>query len=517
MSITLSMSNGLIKKSAVFLGTFLCFISFTHAQTAAIRSDNTAMHQHYDAAYRFQSAHDFVHADSEHVSFLVAALDRIANFHANIGDYAHAAPVYDEAMALSPADFDLVLDYSGAALDAHDAKKAKSLLQAFMDAGDQQLTNEQKADMHRLFGSTLRELDDPKGAVDQLQQAVALNPDIENLCALGNTILGIDSKKATAIFAKVVARYGDTAAVHMRIGRIYALGGAPDEAVDEFKKAIAEDPKMPGAHYSLGAAYMTSSKRDFEGAEAEFRKELTLHPSDTFSYPQLGYIALTKQDYHSAEVNFKLAIALNPLAADNYMQLGKLYVETQRTDEAEAAFRKAIELTVDSSNNFYEIERAHYRLGRLLMDKGNKAEGERELKISQDLLAQRDRESAAKLTGEEVQRNPLEKTKVATPKEVDELKAFTRQASPLIAASYNNLGVHAAMSNDFTKAAEDFQHAAKWNPDLPGVDANWGRAAFAAHNCAEAVAPLRKVLERHPSDSETQTMLDECQNNSAAQ
>jgi tetratricopeptide (TPR) repeat protein len=358
-------------------------------------------------------------------------------------------------------------------------------------------------------------LDDPKGAVDQLQQAVALDPDIENLCALGNTILGIDSKKANAIFAKVIAQYGDTASVHMRIGRIYALGGSPDEAVSEFKKAIAKDPKMPGAHYSLGAAYMTSSKRDFPAAEAEFRKELALHPSDTLSYPQLAYIALTKRDYHSAEINFKRAIALNPLAADNYMQLGKLYMETQQSGDAETAFRKAIELTVDPSNNSYEIERAHYRLGRLLMAKGNKDEADRELKISQYLLAQRDRESAAKLTGEEVQRNPLEKTKVATPKEVAELKDFAKQASPLVAASYNNLGVHSAMKSDFPKAAEYFHLAAKWNPSLPGVDANWGRAAFAAHDCEEAVIPLRKILESHPSDAEVQAMLAQCKNSAS--
>jgi tetratricopeptide (TPR) repeat protein len=512
-------SAGKRNSCAFLLTIFSSFISFiwaavfvspSSAQNKSDHTDKSAMHQHYDAAYRFQSAGDFQHADAEHTLFLVAALDHLANFHANIGDYAHAATSYNEALALIPTDFNAVIDYAGAALDAHDPKKAKSLLQIFVNSGSPSLSDGQKAEVHRLFGTALRELDDSKGAVDHLQQAVALNPDIENLCALGNTILGIDSKKAAAIFAKVVTKYGDTAAVHMRIGRIYALGGSPDEAVNEFKKAIAENPKMAGTHYSLGAAYMTSSKRDFAGAETEFRKELALHPSDTLSYPQLGYIALTRHDYHSAEINFKRAIALNPLAADNYMQLGKLYMETRHDDEAEAAFRKAIDLTVDPASNSYEIERAHYRLGRLLMERGNKSEAEKELKISQDLLTERDRESAAKLNGEEVQRNPLEKTKVATPEEMEELKLFKKQASPLIAASYNNLGVHSAMANDFSRATRYFQLAAKWNPALPGVDANWGRAAFAAHDCAEAMVPLRKFLESHPSDSETQAMLDQC-------
>lgn len=498
---------------SLLLLAFVCgliFVSAVFAQNVNAHSEKSAMHEHYDAAYRFQSAGDFRHADVEHVLFLVTALDHLANFHANIGDYAHAVPAYDEAMALAPTNFNLIIDYAGAALDAHDFRKAKSLLQAFMNSSAQDLSNRQKAEMLRLLGFSFRGLDDYKEAVEQLQQAVALNPDIENLCALGSTILGVDSKKANPIFARVVAQFGDTAVIHMRIGRIYALSGLPDVAVGEFRKAIAEDPAMPGAHYSLGAAYMTSAKRDFPGAEAEFRKELALHPTDTFSYPQLAYIALTRHDYHSAEINFKRAITLNPLAVDNYIQLGKLYMETRRPDEAEAAFRKAIEFCVDPTSNTYEIERAHYRLGRLLMEKGNKVEGDRELKISQDLIEQRDRESAAKLSGEEVQRNPLEKTKVATPKELAELKTFAKQASPLIAASYNNLGVHAAMSSDFPKAAEFFQLAAKWNPDLPGLYTNWGRAAFAAHDCTQAVNPLRKSSAGHSPNPEIQAMLNQC-------
>jgi hypothetical protein len=68
------------------------------------------MHQHYDAAYRFQSSGDLARANAEHTRFLVAALEHIANFNANTGDYAHAAPLYDEALAPSPADFALLMN-----------------------------------------------------------------------------------------------------------------------------------------------------------------------------------------------------------------------------------------------------------------------------------------------------------------------------------------------------------------------------------------------------------------------
>jgi tetratricopeptide (TPR) repeat protein len=386
------------------------------------------MHQHYDAAYRFQSSGDFARADVEHTGFLVAALEHIANFYANTGDYAHAAPLYDEALALSPADFGLLMDFAGASLDAKDPKKAKSLLQAAEDLETKSAPARQKAEMRRAIGTAIRALGDAKASIEQFEAAIAIDPDIENLAALGDAVLEVDGRKAAAaIFAKVVARFGDTAAVRMRIGRIYALSGIPDLAIEEFKKAIADDDKAPGAHYSLGAAYMSNSTQDFPKAEAEFREELALHPNDTFSYPQLGQIALQRHEYHNSEIDYRRALALNPLDADNFVALGQLYSETERPSDAEAAFRKAIALAVDPARNNYAIERAHYRLGRLLLASGNTAEGESELQTSKELLAKRDLQLGSKLSGEQVKRSPLERTRVATPAEAMELKTFAKQ------------------------------------------------------------------------------------------
>jgi tetratricopeptide (TPR) repeat protein len=475
------------------------------------------MHQHYDAAYRFQSSGDFVRADSEHTLFLVAALGHMANFYANTGDYAHAAPLYDEALTLSPSDFGLLMDYAGASLDARDPKKAESLLQAAQNLDMKSTTSRQKAAIHRMLGSASQALGDTKAAIEQFEAAIALDPNIENLCALGDAELEENGPKAAAaIFAKVVVQFRDTAAVHMRIGRIYALGGLSGQAIEEFEKALAKDYKMPGAHYSLGAAYMSNSARDLAKAEAEFRKELALHPNDTFSYPQLGRIALRRHDYREAEIDYKHAIASNPLDADNFADLGKLYEETQRPSEAEAAFRQAIALTVDPARDNYAIQRTHYKLGRLLLANGNTAEGERELEISNELLAKHDILSGSKLSGEQVERSPLERTRVATPAETAELKTFAKQTGPLIAGSYNNLGVHAAMREEFAKAAGYFQFAAKWNPALSGVDSNWGRAAFAAHECEQAIGPLHRALAAHPLDSEMRAMLDQCEGAPAA-
>ncbi len=475
------------------------------------QSNDSSMHGHYDAAYRFQTAGNLPRADVEHVLFLTEALEHLANFYANTGDYLHAAPIYDDSLQLSPANFALLMDYAGASLDADDPKKARTLLQTVATLDAESMTNHQKADVHLMSGRTLRALGDTKAAIEEFQAAVTIEPSMDNYDALADAILEVNGfAGASPIFAKIVARFGDSAAVHMRIGRTCAVSGFLDHAIDEFKKAIARDYRMPGVHYSLGAAYMSGQASQLPLAEAEFRKELALHPDDTFSHPQLGYIALRRLDYREAERHFQRAIVANPLNAQVFADLGKLYVDTGRLTQAEVAFRKAIALTIDPSQNEYGIERAHYQLGRLLIARGNESEGQQELQIAQDLLAQRNLHAESKLNGKPIQHSPLEKTRIATPKEVEGLKRFAKQIGPLIAGSYNNLGVHAAMAAKYAVAAEYFRLAAKWNPALTGVDRNWGMAAFAAHDCTQAIEPLRRAVAADLSNTELAGMFNQC-------
>jgi len=487
-------------------------VTLASQTSVAAGSGTPEMRQHYDAAYRFQSSEDFARADVEHKRFLAAALDHFANFYANTGDYLHAAPLYDEALQLTPTDFALLMDYAGASLDAHDPHKTNDLMRVVTRLDISGMTDSQRADVHLMLGQTLQTLGETKAAIEQFHAAIAIVPNIDNYGALAAAVLESDGSAAAArIFAIMLARFGDSAAVHMRIGRIYALSGFPDHAIEEFKTAVVRDYKMPDVHYSLGAAYMSNLASELPLAEAEFRKELALHPDDTFSYPQLGYIALRRLNYREAELDFQRALVANPLNAGVFTDLGKLYAGTGRPVEAEAAFRQAIALTMDPSRNDYAIERVYYLLGRLLIARGNESEGQQELQIAQELLSKRDLEAEQKLIGEPVARSPLERTRVATVKETKQLKLFAKQIEPLIAGSYNNLGVHAAMSQKYAEAAGYFRFAAKWDPTLHGVDSNWGRAAFAAHDCAQAIEPLRRAVALDSSNAELVAMRSRCQ------
>ena len=82
-----------------------------------------------------------------------------------------------------------------------------------------------------------------------------------------------------------------------------------------------------------------------------------------------------------------------------------------------------------------------------------------------------------------------------------------KKLAPVIADSYNNLGAIAGTQSNYSQALDYFQQAAEWNPALPGLDFNWGRAAFAAGRPADAIAPLTSYVRAHPDDDGARNVL----------
>ena len=466
------------------------------------------MQRHYDAAFDFQNEGKTSQADSEYKLYLGLVLRSIADGHANLGDYAHAVPLFEEALRLTPDDRDLAVDYAAAALDAADWGKAKALAASVVDSPR---ANAQVPDAHAvsLLAQALLELGEHQQALQQFKRAAELQPSIESSSHLAAAYLVLgDQSNAAKILQEIPARFGNTATLHMQLGNLYGDTKFFDAAIREFDTALAMDDRIAGAHYSLGATYMMQSGEPaFEKAEAEFRKELLLDPNNVLVYSPLGRIALDRHRYPEAEADLKRAVEADPANAGTYLILGQLYKTIGKVHEAEAAFRKAIALTLDPSRNGYQIEEAHFWLGRLLMKGGDVAEGRKELDIARNLLYLKEQQVESRLSGFSMLQPALKKTRQGDPEQLSALQTFEKQASPVIASSYDNLGVNAAKAGSFANATAFFTQAQHWNPALPGVDEYWSRAAFAANEYAKAVEPLSRMLKLHPSDTRVRAML----------
>jgi tetratricopeptide (TPR) repeat protein len=474
----------------------------------ATTSAKSPMQQHYSAAFQYQNAGNLSRAASEYELFLSIALHRIANGRANLGEYARAAPLYEEALRLQPDDHSLQMDYAGAALDASDWRRAKNLATSVLDLLETK-ANSTDPRAVSIFARALLELGEHQEALEQFKAAAQLRPGYESSSelAVAYLVLG-DRTNAAKIFSGMPERFGDTAALHLKMGILYGKTKFFDDAIEEFKIAIAKDSQLSDSHYSLGASYMVQSgEPGYDNAEVEFRKEIAIDPNNSLVYAPLGRIAMSRHRYAEAESDLKRAIDLNPMSTGTYITLGQLYRETRKVAEAKAAYRKAIALTLDPSKNGYEVEQAHFWLGRLLVESGNTAEARKELDVSRDLLYQRERQVESRLAGNTILQAPLEKTHEPKPGDLAAQTAFEKQVTPLIASSYDNLGVDAARAGDYTNASAHFGHAAQWNPTLRGLDKNWGYAAFEAKEYSQVAEPLSRMLVQHPEDVEVRSML----------
>ncbi len=476
-------------------------------------SPQTVLQEHYDSAQNFQTAGDLPQAVFQYKLFISNALIQLAYNRSKAGDFPKASQYFDGALALVPGDTAVELEYAEAALAAKDLTKARSLAQTVVDA------EPKNAKARRVLGRTLLQMNDLQAARGQLETAVALESDYENGYALATAYLALKEEKSAAkIFTEMLSAFGDSAVLRISFGRAYGEYGYPELAIAEFKKAIAKDPKAPGAHYLLGASYVLSmGEIDFPQAIAEFNNELAINPNDYYSHSQLGYIYLSQHKLPEAVTELSRAVELDPHDPDAFLSLGQAYSELEKPAEAEAALRKSIELTVDPSRNHYQVQRAHYLLGRILLQSNRADDGKKEMAISEQLSKLSVQENQGKLRADATSQSSqaqasdsLKNSAAAAPLDAEAMKqiaAYEKQIGPAIADSYNNLGVIAAGDKDLDSALQYFEQAYVWNPALDTLDYNWGRAAFTAKRYEEAVAPLERYINAHPEDTGARATL----------
>jgi tetratricopeptide (TPR) repeat protein len=488
-------------------------------QTASRGSAHSALQEQYDSAQHLQQTGNLDEAAAQYRAFLADAVGELAIGRTQAGDYAKAAQAFEESLALVADSQPLRLEYAKMALLAGDLPHADSLARDFLI---QYPDSPSLAQAHQILGRTLLRMNRDRDARKELELAVALDPSFANGYDLAVACLDLDDEKcAIQLFTELQASFGDTAAIHMTFGRAYGNSDFAPRAVSEFRKAVAVDPKLPGAHYSLAAALLATSEDDKTTleVESELKKELTISPNDFLTYAALGKLSAGNHNYSEAEQYLKRAISLNSRNPDAFLYLGQMYFDTDRSTDAVPALRQAIQLTSDDSRNHYQIQKAHFLLGRILMQQHHADEARTEMDLAR-ALANRGLSLDKKKLGGLLQDSPETSSSNGapiTPSNADQSNAdpvaqksiehLEKQLTPAIADSYNNLGAIAATHQDYTAALRYFEHAGAWNPSLDGLDYNWGRAAFSASRFSDAIPHLSCYLQAHPEIPGVRTAL----------
>jgi len=113
-----------------------------------------------------------------------------------------------------------------------------------------------------------------------------------------------------------------------------------DEAIAEFDKVIAANPKSASGYYNLGFAY--DKKGDLEKAISNFSKAIEIDLALTDAYYNRGFAYYKKGAFDSAIADYNKVIEISPGSADAYYGLGLVYSKKGDSEKAISEYTKAI-------------------------------------------------------------------------------------------------------------------------------------------------------------------------------
>jgi Tfp pilus assembly protein PilF len=154
---------------------------------------------------------------------------------------------------------------------------------------------------------------------------------------------------------------------------VFETQGKFAEAIAEYKKAIAKNPKAINLHYRLGRAILMQSHDPaaLDLARREFEAELTLNPADAVAEYQVAQILNSQEKKTQAAVHFERAAALRPDFPEALIAVAKLRSEAKRFDDAVILLERAVKLQP-------RLEAAHYSLMMAYRNAGRSADAQRE-------------------------------------------------------------------------------------------------------------------------------------------
>jgi len=139
--------------------------------------------------------------------------------------------------------------------------------------------------------------------------------------------------------------------------------GRVDEAISNFQKALAIWPDDAEAHISLGDALLLKGRTD--EAILHYQRALVINPGGSRARYDLGDALLQKGQLDDAILQFQKALAVEPDNADALGNLGAALLQKGRVDEAILEFQKVVVINPGNADARDNLGAALLNAGRL--------------------------------------------------------------------------------------------------------------------------------------------------------
>jgi serine/threonine protein kinase/tetratricopeptide (TPR) repeat protein/TolB-like protein len=299
-------------------------------------------------------------------------------------------------------------------------------------------------------------------------------------------------------FKKSVAEDPTYALAQAGLGNAYAIkyyltkdSQWINEAKNNADAAVKLNPNLSTVHEALGKVYEFSGQLD--ESKAEYRRALELNPMAISASVHIAKIDALQGKYAEAEAAYKATIARMPAYFLGYAGLGRLYYEHGRFTDAAKQFQQMIDRVPDNPLGYQNLGAAYEQMGDYPKAITTFKKG---LEVKQSAELWSDLGTVYMFTGEN------SRAAEAMQKAV-EINPHDHTLWRNLADSYRQVpSLSGRASATYQKAAEVAQEQLAVNPK--DKDALSGIALYQAHlgNRAEAQKYITKALQEGPQDSD---------------
>lgn len=301
--------------------------------------------------------------------------------HANLGivamvrgNWAGAAEELQRALKLSPSHWKVqgLLGLCEVHL-GHLEPATKLLSSSFPHLEDAKLRREAGLQLLQIWQEG-GELEKANGVLGRLQELYPTDAAVLYAAYRIHSDLAFQAVESLALNAP------DSAQLHRALAEHMVNEGRAQDAIAEYRQAVASSPAVAALHYELGEAILANSHLEASLAEAqkEFEAALLLSPAYAASECKLGDIQLWRSSSATASDHYQHALKLNSQAACAKLGLAGLLIEDGKTQEALGYLQSAAR--ADPYN-----AQVHHRLAVLYRSLGQNQEADQELAAFQEL------------------------------------------------------------------------------------------------------------------------------------
>ncbi|QPJ65153.1 MAG: tetratricopeptide repeat protein [Candidatus Nitrohelix vancouverensis] len=276
------------------------------------------------------------------------------------GDVKSAIELFEQALAMTPADFDALHILGVLEHRQGHCERAESLIRQALEV------NPQFPEAHYNLGRVLDDLNRGDEAIASYRIALSLNSNMD--AAWFNLGLAHERRQnlneAAEAYRNAIRVNAEDADYHFNLGNIYFVQKDPVLAIESYDAALNLNPSYYMALNNRGIAYRELG--NLERAIDSYQKAIGLRPDFGDAYFNLGNAYEAAGNLQWAGEAYETAIDYRPDMTKAHNNLGNVYYSLGQWDKALSEYETAVTLDPDS-------ESAQHMLHSLKGENANKA------------------------------------------------------------------------------------------------------------------------------------------------